>query len=154
MKKKTKNKTRINPMNRKKETTRNTMNAHMRKKETTGSNMNTTTQIHPGTGIKLIKNKSGHLLIATIAAFLLLFVPIMTEAEEIPVTTVTGTPASLTASPVQYLVDGDPETYWALQPGTTSGWAVLTLEVPALIHGLEITCDLRPGRGIGIGNSF
>ena len=43
------------------------------------------------------------------------------------------------------MTDGDPQTYWSLEPCATSGWAELTLEEATLIHGLELDGFLASG---------
>lgn len=50
--------------------------------------------------------------------------------------------------PGVFLTDGRPETYWAVKPNSGGGWVELSLNQPALIHGLELNGSLGNGNSL------
>ena len=48
------------------------------------------------------------------------------------------------------MTDGNMQTCWRLKPGAASGWAELTLEEAALIHGLELNGFLANGTSLAV----
>ena len=67
------------------------------------------------------------------------------DSPYIPVSAVRNCHQTGALTPAVYITDGDPQTYWSLESGATSGWAELTLEEATLIHGLELDGFLASG---------
>src|SRR5690554_5010949 len=70
------------------------------------------------------------------------------EDPYIPVRAVRNCHQTGAATPAAYITDGNMQTCWKLKPGAASGWAELTLEETALIHGLELDGSLASGTSL------
>ena len=52
--------------------------------------------------------------------------------------------------PASYLIDRNPETYWAVKKGSQQGWVELYLERPTLIHGIKLNGNQAPETKLSI----
>lgn len=93
-----------------------------------------------------MKFKNLMVVLITVLALMLIAMPVLGQGYgTVAVTGILSGDSTGPLNPAGYLIGTNPATYWGFQPGSTQGWAELTLAQPSLIYGLALTGILAPG---------